>query len=63
MKPDARIYEVVERQTGQRGAAILYLDDRAENVAGGAARGWQALLHERPERTLTALRNLGLPVG
>lgn len=32
MKPDPRLYEVVERQTGRRGADILYLDDRPENV-------------------------------
>src|SRR5215213_3943826 len=33
MKPDAKLYEVVERISGKRGDAILYLDDRAENVA------------------------------
>jgi FMN phosphatase YigB (HAD superfamily) len=30
MKPDPRLYEVVERKTAQTGAAIVYLDDRAE---------------------------------
>jgi HAD superfamily hydrolase (TIGR01509 family) len=39
MKPDAKIYEVIERQTGRSGPAILYLDDRAENVAAGLAGG------------------------
>jgi FMN phosphatase YigB (HAD superfamily) len=62
MKPSARIYEVLERETGQKGQAILYLDDRAENVQAGLARGWQALLHETPEKTIPALRRLGLPV-
>jgi FMN phosphatase YigB (HAD superfamily) len=62
MKPAARIYEVVEGQTGQKGKAIVYLDDRAENVEAGRARGWQALLHETPEKTIPALRRLGLPV-
>ena len=60
MKPDARLYEVVERVTGCRGADLLYLDDRPENVAAGAARGWQAVLQEKPETTLTALRRLGV---
>jgi 2-haloacid dehalogenase len=62
MKPSARIYEVVEAQTGQKGPAIVYLDDRAENVEAGAARGWQAILHETPDKTISALRRLGLPV-
>ncbi len=63
MKPAAKIYEVVERETGQTGKAIVYLDDRAENVEAGLARGWQALLHETPEKTIPALRRLGLPVN
>jgi 2-haloacid dehalogenase len=62
MKPAAKIYEVVEEQTGRKGKDIVYLDDRAENVAAGLARGWQALCHETPEKTIPALRRLGLPV-
>ena len=60
MKPDARLYEVVERQSGRRGADLLYLDDRPENVAAGAARGWQVILQESPEKSLAAVRQLGL---
>ena len=63
MKPDAKIYAAVERAVGQTGDAIVYLDDRAENVGGGLARGWRALLHETPEQTIQALRQMGLPVG
>lgn len=55
MKPGARIYEALEKLTGRRGADILYLDDRAENVAGGAARGWQSILHETPEKSRAAV--------
>ena len=62
MKPTAKLYEVVERETGRRGSEIIYLDDRAENVAAGAARGWQAILHETPAKTLAALRAAGLDV-
>ena len=51
MKPDAKLYEVVERQTGRKGDEILYIDDRPENVETGAARGWQAVFHETPEKT------------
>jgi HAD superfamily hydrolase (TIGR01509 family) len=60
MKPDARLYEVVERASARRGAELLYLDDRPENVAAGAARGWQVILHESPERSRAAIEKLGL---
>ena len=60
MKPDAELYEVVERQSGRRNSEILYLDDRPENIAAGAARGWQVILHESPEKSLGAIQKLGL---
>lgn len=60
MKPDAGLYEVVERQSGRRGAEILYLDDRPENVAAGAARGWQVILQEDPDKSRAAIQELGL---
>jgi FMN phosphatase YigB (HAD superfamily) len=62
MKPAAKIYEIVEHQTGQKGNGIVYMDDRAENVEAGLARDWRALLHETPEKTIAALRRFGLPV-
>ena len=55
MKPDAKIYEALERLAGRRGADIVYLDDRPENVAGGVARGWRTILHETPEKTRMVL--------
>jgi epoxide hydrolase-like predicted phosphatase len=60
MKPDAKLYEVVEHESGRRSADILYLDDRPENVAAGAARGWQVILQETPEKSQAAIRKLGL---
>ena len=60
MKPDGRLYEVVERASGRHGAELLYLDDRPENVAAGAARGWQVVLHESPEKSRAAVEKLGL---
>ncbi|HAV61866.1 MAG TPA: hypothetical protein DCY13_05835 [Verrucomicrobiales bacterium] len=59
MKPDAPIYEAVEAMTGRSGGAILYLDDKPENIAAGAARGWQAILHESPAKTLAVVGELG----
>jgi FMN phosphatase YigB (HAD superfamily) len=55
MKPDAKIYAAMEKLCGRKGADIIYLDDRVENVQGGSARGWQAFLHETPEKTRAIL--------
>ncbi len=60
MKPEPRLYEVVEAQSGARGAEILYLDDRPENIAAGADRGWQVILQESSEKTRAAIQKLGL---
>jgi HAD superfamily hydrolase (TIGR01509 family) len=60
LKPDPRIYEVVERLSGRCGAEILYLDDRPENIQGGAVRGWRAILHETPDKTRAAVTETGL---
>jgi 2-haloacid dehalogenase len=55
MKPDAKIYGALEKLSGRGGADILYLDDRPENAAAGAARGWQIILHESPEKSRAAV--------
>jgi HAD superfamily hydrolase (TIGR01509 family) len=60
MKPDAKLYEVVERTSRLGGSELLYFDDRAENVAAGAARGWQAVLHESAEKSRGAVVAAGL---
>ena len=60
MKPAPRLYEVIEQLTGQRGADLFYLDDVPENVAAGRARGWQAVVHQTPEQTRTALMAAGV---
>jgi HAD superfamily hydrolase (TIGR01509 family) len=60
MKPEAKIYEVLEKLAGRRGADIVYLDDRPENVAAGVARGWRTVLHETPEKTRMAVEKFQL---
>lgn len=60
MKPQPRLYEVVEATTGKLGNRLLYLDDRPENIAAGAARGWTTILHSDPGRSLDQARALGL---
>ncbi|MGN6725323.1 MAG: HAD-IA family hydrolase [Tepidisphaeraceae bacterium] len=42
-KPDAAIYEHVERATGFSPAEILFFDDLPENIAAAAQRGWNAV--------------------
>ena len=59
LKPHAPIYHAFERMTGKRGAEIIYIDDRAENIAGGAAHGWRTILHETPEQTRAAMKAFG----
>jgi len=60
MKPGAHIYEVVEEKSGLRGPDLFYMDDREENIAAAVARGWQAVVHTTPARTLEIARSLGL---
>lgn len=57
MKPLAGIYEIAERTTGCAGREILYLDDLPENVAAGAARGWETILHVSPDETIPLVEN------
>lgn len=61
MKPQPKIYEVMEKMSGRRGADLIYIDDRLENVEAGSARGWRTILHESPEKTHAALQRF-LPV-
>ena len=63
LKPDANIYAALERMSDKRGAEVLYLDDRPENIAAGAARGWQVILQESPEKSWTAVKQAGLLAG
>jgi HAD superfamily hydrolase (TIGR01509 family) len=61
MKPEAGIYQVVEKLAGREGPDILYLDDRPENIRAGRVRGWRVILQESPEETLAQAASLGLP--
>ncbi len=51
-KPDAQAYAYVESATGVRAQSILFFDDLAENVAAGAARGWNTQLVPRMDNPL-----------
>ena len=49
IKPDPAIYAHVEADSGINPAHLLFTDDRADNIAAAAARGWQTHLFEHPQ--------------
>lgn len=59
-KPDPRIYEAVERDSGLSGQDLLFTDDRAENVGAAKARGWRTHLFDGPEGLAARLVAEGL---
>jgi 2-haloacid dehalogenase len=59
-KPDAAIYEAVEREGGVAPGALLFADDRPENIEAAQARGWQTHLFEGPEGLAARLVSEGL---
>ena len=48
MKPDPAIYAHVEAGVGVAPEALFFIDDRPENIAAAAKRGWQTHLFETP---------------
>lgn len=64
MKPDPRIYALVEAETGLPPGRLLFTDDRADNIAAAAARGWRTHLFDGPEGFARRLAAEGLlPAG
>jgi 2-haloacid dehalogenase len=51
IKPEPRIYEIVEERTGCLGQDLFFMDDSPKNVAAARARFWQAEIFTTP-RTL-----------
>ncbi|MEL6241810.1 MAG: HAD-IA family hydrolase [Pseudomonadota bacterium] len=49
IKPDPRIYEMVEVTSGLSGADLIFTDDRQDNIAAAQSRGWSTHLFEGPE--------------
>lgn len=59
-KPDRAIYEQVQEKSGVRGNAILFADDRADNIAAAQSFDWQTHLFEGPEGWADRLVTAGL---
>jgi len=60
IKPHARIYEMLEEDCGIAPGGLLFTDDRADNIASAAARGWQVHQFEGPEGWAARLVAAGL---
>lgn len=60
IKPEARIYEMVEEDCGIPPDRLLFTDDRADNIAAATRRGWQTHLFEGPAGWAARLVSEGL---
>ena len=60
IKPDPRIYELVEQGCGLPPESLLFTDDRADNIAAADARGWQTHRFEGSEGWARRLVEAGL---
>ncbi|MFY9210076.1 MAG: HAD family phosphatase [Aestuariivita sp.] len=60
IKPDARIFEMLEQSCGIPPAYLLFTDDRPDNIAAAQARGWQVHLFEGPQGWAERLVSAGL---
>ena len=60
IKPDPTIYEIVEADCGVAPEALLFADDRAENIEMAASRGWQTHLFQNAQGWAGTLVGHGL---
>lgn len=49
IKPAARIYQLLEDETGLDGPDLLFTDDRLDNIQAAEARGWQTHQFKHPQ--------------
>jgi len=61
LKPDPAIYAAVEDGTGLPPGSFFFIDDRPENVAAAAARGWQTHLFRDVDALVADLVARGVP--
>ncbi|SEP06855.1 2-haloacid dehalogenase [Salinihabitans flavidus] len=60
IKPDPRIYEMVEEDCGIAPDRLLFADDRKDNITAAAARGWQVHHFTEPQGWAGRLVSEGL---
>ena len=49
IKPEGRIYELVEEDCGVAPDRLIFADDRADNIEAAASRGWKTHLFDGPD--------------
>ena len=62
VKPDAAIYRLALDRFGVVAGEAVFVDDRADNVAGAEAVGMRGLVFTDADALRRSLRELGLPV-
>ncbi len=60
LKPDPAIYAAVEADCRVPPERLFFTDDKAENIAAAAVRGWQVHLFEGPQGLADRLVAMGL---
>lgn len=60
IKPDARIYQMVEEDCGLDPSALIFADDRPENIKTATDRGWHGHVFEHPQGWADRLVAAGL---
>ena len=60
IKPEAKIYEILEEESGLSGADLLFTDDSPKNIKAAAGRGWNTHLFEGPQGWADRLVSEGL---
>jgi len=60
IKPASRIYQLLEEHSGHTGADLIFTDDRVDNIAVAASRGWRTHLFEGPQGWADRLVSEGL---
>ena len=60
IKPDPVIYQMLEDASGLSGGALLFADDRQDNIDAAHARGWNTHLFEHPQGWANRLVHEGL---
>ncbi|MEM9852472.1 MAG: HAD family phosphatase [Pseudomonadota bacterium] len=60
IKPEPKIYQMLEEDCGLAGSDLFFTDDRADNIAAASARGWRAHLFDGPAGWAECLVDAGL---
>jgi len=60
VKPDPKIYEILEKDSGIAPETLIFTDDRQDNIDMAASRGWQVHLFENPQGWADRLVKAGL---